>query len=293
MKASCEITPGPLRGAQSFTANIGQGGRLIEKNSHDQRDRTMILLDFDGVLMDSVAEVAVSAYNACTRRLVTTVEGLPGGLLNSFKRRRHLMQTPSEAIPLMSWCLEKNGALPGGDPGREGFARLCRSSPLSAEIRRRRFYRARQQLCDQSPGDFVRLNRPFQPLWDWLVKNQAVPFVLLTAKNRRAVLTLCRHFGLGIDAGDVYPGDGGVSKRANMEAIDRRFGAPGYLFIDDLLPNLMEVKAGFSGRKAALRLLLADWGYGPAEDAAAAAGEGIGVINQRAAIDILESACRS
>jgi hypothetical protein len=253
----------------------------------------MILLDFDGVLMNSVTEVAVSAYNACTRQLVTTVEGLPGGLLDSFRCRRHFMRTPAEAIPLMSWCLEKNNALSGEDLDQETFARLCRSSPLSAETRRQRFYEARKQLCDKNPEDFVRLNHPFQPLWDWLVRNRTEPFVLLTAKNRRAVLTLCSHFGLGIDAGDVYPGDGGISKSANMKAIDRRFRAPRYLFIDDLLPNLIELKKGFSGRRAVLKLLLADWGYGPAEDTAAAPGEGIQVIDQQGAIDFLEAARRS
>jgi len=252
----------------------------------------MILLDFDGVLMDSVAEVAVSAYNACTRQLVTTVEGLPGGVLDSFKCRRHLMRTPAEAIPLMSWCLGINNVRPGENLDQETFARLCRSSPLSAETRRRRFYEARQKLCDKNLEDFVRLNHPFQPLWDWLVRNRTEPFALLTAKNRRAVLTLCSHFGLGIDAGDIYPGDGGTSKSANMEAIDRRFRAPCYLFIDDLFSNLMELKKGFSGRRAVLKLFLANWGYGPAEDAAAAPGEGVRVIDQQGAIDFLQTACR-
>lgn len=252
----------------------------------------MILLDFDGVLMDSVAEVAVSAYNACTRRLVTGVAELPGGLLDTFKGCRHFMRKPAEAIPLMSWCLSRTSTSAGGDLDRETFERLCRSSPLPAETRRQRLFAARQDLTRKKPEAFLALNRPFQPLWDYLAKRGGAPPVLLTTKNREAVLTLCQHFGLAVDAGDVYAGDEGTSKTVNMEAVHDRFGASRYFFIDDLLPNLLEVKEAFRPPGVVLTLFLADWGYGTAKDAATAPRKGIRAIDQQAAMDLLETHCR-
>ncbi len=247
----------------------------------------MILLDFDGVLMDSVPEVAVSAYNACMDGLLTDVSALPEGLLETFRSCRHFMREPSEAIPLMTWCLDSLAHPSGPSLDAATFRRCCRSSPLPPDVRRQRLFAARKRLWRAAPGAFLSLNRPFQPLWDFLAHGRRRPFVVLTTKNRQAVLSLCRHFGLDIDAGDVYAGDGGSGKSTNMLSIHRRFAAPQYVFIDDLLPNLRQLRDGFRQPGVRLRLFLAQWGYGPDTDAEIAPQEGIAVIDPQGAIDLL------
>ncbi len=247
----------------------------------------MILLDFDGVLMDSLPEVAVSAYNACLDRLVTDVAALPGGLLEAFRRCRHFMREPSEAIPLMRWCLSSLSHPKCPRLDAVTFQRCCRSSPLPADVRRQRLFAARQRLWQAHPEAFLSLNRPFQPLWNFLSRRRHRAFVVLTTKNRRAVTALCRHFGLDIDSGNIYSGDGGTAKTTHMVTLHRRFAASEYVFIDDLLPNLRRLREGFRQPGVRLRLYRASWGYGPDTDAAVAGREDIVDIDLQGAIDLL------
>lgn len=248
----------------------------------------MVIFDFDGVLMDSMEEVAVSAYNACTAKLVTRAHDLPNGLLDKFRSYRSFMRTPAEAIPLMTWCLARANGSDGGDLDRGTFEQCCTTSPGSSRSRRRRFFEARQRLTEKNPSAFFSLNRPYQPLWGYL-SDYGKPIVILTTKNRQAVLKLCRHFELAINPGDIYSGDQGMTKTANMEVIHRRFEASCYFFIDDLRQNLMELKGGFVKEGVTLSLFLADWGYGTDEDAVFASTSGFGILDQKGAIDLLGS----
>lgn len=249
--------------------------------------REIVIFDFDGVLMDSVAEVVVSAFNACTQELFTSVHDIPDGVLNLFRHYRFLMRTPAEALPLMTWCLKRIKGSTAGDLDAESFSQLCKSSPLSAENRRRCFFSARQRMIEKHPSAFLSLNRPFQPLWNYLVDCSEKPIIMLTTKNRQAVLTLCRHFGLAINPENIFSGDRGTTKSANIEAIHLKFAASRYFFIDDLLQNLIELKNGFVKEGVCLSLFLANWGYGTAEDTVLTSRMGFKILDQEGAIDLL------
>jgi hypothetical protein len=45
----------------------------------------MLILDFDGVLINSLDEVALTAYNATTGKLVTSLADLPTALVGLFQ----------------------------------------------------------------------------------------------------------------------------------------------------------------------------------------------------------------
>ena len=67
----------------------------------------MILFDFDGVLVDSLNEVALTAYNAATGSLLTSLSEIPDAPIALFKRNRFHVQQIGDAITLMNWCIEK------------------------------------------------------------------------------------------------------------------------------------------------------------------------------------------
>ena len=68
----------------------------------------MILFDFDGVLIDSLNEVALTAYNAATENLFTSLSEIPGAAVALFKRNRFHVQQIGDAITLMNWCIERH-----------------------------------------------------------------------------------------------------------------------------------------------------------------------------------------
>ena len=66
----------------------------------------MLILDFDGVLINSLDEVALTVYNATTGKLVTRLDDLPTTLVGLFKRNRYHVQSIGDGILLMNWCLK-------------------------------------------------------------------------------------------------------------------------------------------------------------------------------------------
>jgi hypothetical protein len=132
------------------------------------------------------------------------------------------------------------------------------------------------------------LHHPYQPLWDQLIQRQKLAFVLLTNKNRDATLRLCRHFGLGIQAVDVYSGDRGTSKVENMRQIQERFGNQAFDFIDDSVKNLRDLEKSLNVGNKIIRLLLASWGYTGPRDEKIAQEYGYPVLNQKDLISLLD-----
>jgi hypothetical protein len=114
---------------------------------------------------------------------------------------------------------------------------------------------------------WLSLNRPFQPIWQQVAENHRKEPVILTNKNREAVLIQCRHFGFKISDDNVYSGDEGVTKIENMTCIMQRFAGANYVFIDDSVKNLREIDETFNREKDSVSLILATWGYTGPDDA--------------------------
>ena len=73
----------------------------------------MLIFDFDGVLMDSVGEVALTTYNTATGSLCASLDEVPQGVVPLFRRNRFHVQQIGESISLMDWCLRSPSAAAG------------------------------------------------------------------------------------------------------------------------------------------------------------------------------------
>jgi FMN phosphatase YigB (HAD superfamily) len=241
----------------------------------------MLILDFDGVLINSLDEVALTAYNATTGKLVTSLADLPTALVGMFQRNRYHVQSIGDGILLMEWCLNYY---------RSASEKLLNPHEYEATISDRtlRIYETRGRFIAKDPECWLGLHHPYQPLWDQLIQRQKLAFVLLTNKNRDATLRLCRHFGLGIQAVDVYSGDRGTSKVENMRQIQERFGNQAFDFIDDSVKNLRDLEKSLNVGNKIIRLLLASWGYTGPRDEKIAQEYGYPVLNQKDLISLLD-----
>ncbi len=230
----------------------------------------MIIFDFDGVLINSVDEVLVSAF--CTLSGVITAElsALPPDYIALFRKYRFLVQSASDIPVLAKWCLTQRsdaGALP---LSKKEFLGLLESDPIAAQTRREQLFSIRNEIVEQFPEAWVNLNKPYQPLWKSLQRRSSDPLIILTHKNCTAVVDICRHFALKVDPANVYSGDRGHSKIENLKAIHQRFGRNAQTFVDDNVHNLIELQQGFPDFTD-LSLALALWGYVGSADVALAA----------------------
>ena len=248
----------------------------------------MLIFDFDGVLINSLDEVTLTAYNTTTGKLFTSLADLPTALIELFQRNRYHVQSIGDAILLMNWCLNnyRNRSEKILDPHE--YDNLISDAAVSVADRTNRIYETRRQFIAKDPECWLVLHQPYQPLWDQLIRREKYVFVILTNKNRDATLRLCQHFGLGIHAVDVYSGDHGTGKAENMRQIQKRFADQLSGFIDDSVKNLREIENSLNAENKTIRLLFASWGYTGPRDEKIAQEYGYRVLNQKNLIALLD-----
>jgi phosphoglycolate phosphatase-like HAD superfamily hydrolase len=248
----------------------------------------MLIFDFDGVLINSLDEVTLTAYNAVTGNHVTSLAELPAALVGLFQHNRFHVQAIGDAILLMTWCLNNYRNQPLQILNPHEYETLICGAKVSTIDRTLRIYETRSQFIANEPECWLALHQPYQPLWGELVQRPKYVFVILTNKNRDATLRLCQHFGLNIQATDVYSGDHGASKVENMRQIQKRFADQLFYFIDDSVKNLRKLENSANVENKMIRLLLASWGYTGPHDEKIAQQYGYPVLNQKKLITLLD-----
>jgi FMN phosphatase YigB (HAD superfamily) len=240
----------------------------------------MLIFDFDGVLINSLDEVVLTTYNAAAGSLCTSLAQVPVDLLQMFKNNRFHVQPIGDAIALMNWCLANRQRDLNKILTREEYQTITQGSDMALTDRTNLIYDTRKRFIEKDIARWFTLHQTYQPLWDELIRRKNHPFVILTNKNHDATLRLCRHFGLNIDAKDIYSGDNGVTKIENMLRIQERFGQQQFFFIDDSVKNLQELDHHFNRDKKVLSPALAAWGYTGAQDERIAQESGYPALQQ-------------
>ena len=248
----------------------------------------MLIFDFDGVLINSLDEVTLTAYNTATGNRVSSLADLPTSLVGLFQHNRFHVQAIGDAILLMSWCLNNYRKKPEQILNPHEYEALISDATASITDRTLRIYETRSQFIANDPECWLALHQPYQPLWGELIKRQKCVFVILTNKNRDATLRLCHHFGLNIHAVDVYSGDHGTRKVENMQQIQKRFAGQLSGIIDDSIKNLRELENSLNGGNKMIRLLFASWGYTGPRDEMIAQEYGYPVLDQKDVIALLD-----
>ena len=227
----------------------------------------MLIFDYDGVLMDSVREIAVTAYNTLNGKIATRLDQIPAGARELFFRNRFHVQPIGDGLPFMRWCLETGPNDPAKLLSNKEYEAIIARSDEPVAQRTTRFFQTRGKFKAMDMAAWLALNAPFQALWWRLSEVPPERVVLLTNKNREATITLSRHFGLKIQDANVYSGDDGTTKIENMQRIMQRFEAAAYTFIDDSLKNLVELDQYFNREQTVINFILATWGYVGPDDA--------------------------
>ena len=238
----------------------------------------MLIFDYDGVLLDSVREIAVTAYNMLKGTIVTRLDQLPQNALELFLRNRFHVQPIGDAPVLMHYCLEIGEVEPDKLMSPEEYDKIIKQVDEPVAVRTTRFFETRNLFKARDLKAWTELNAPVQPLWQIMIEQPTEDLVLLTNKNREATISLSKHFGLTISNDNIYSGDLGTTKIDNMTQIMQRFGKPTYEFIDDSVKNLREIDEHFNREEKTISLIFAAWGYTGPDDARTAKDFGYRVV---------------
>ena len=238
----------------------------------------MLIFDYDGVLLDSVREIAVTAYNMLEGTIATRLNQLPQNALELFLRNRFHVQPIGDAPVLMKWCLEIGESDPDKLLNPAKYDEIIQQVDEPVAARTTRFFETRNLFKAKDLKAWTELNAPVQPLWQIMAEQPTKNLVLLTNKNREATISLSKHFGLIISDDNIYSGDHGTTKIENMTRIMQRFKKPAYAFIDDSVKNLREIDEHFNKEEKTISLIFATWGYTGPDDAQAAKDFGYQVV---------------
>lgn len=259
----------------------------------------MFIFDFDGVLMDSLDEVAVTAYNASKlvdeetlADLAFKVEYPGSSFIKIFRTYRYIVQPAGEFIPFARLCkahLDGTTSL-STENIEENFSHFQNKELLSLEHLTELFFKTRNLIVSDNPIGWIEMNNPYWAIWNALKEIPVQRRVLLTNKNLSAVQSLAKHFGLQLLDNNIYSGDKGRTKITNLKQLDQDFSERSYSFIDDSVKNLLDIKNSL-GSSLPLKLYLASWGYIGPKSIELATASNIEVLSQDILLDMLKGGC--
>jgi len=240
----------------------------------------VLALDFDGVISDSAPECFVVALRAYLELCQDAGWGAGGGAISQSLAEVSTAPGPTpdrvRTLPCYQRFLE---LMPLGNRA-EDFAVALRAIDADAEVVdqrgydrfkarlsrdflaafHERFYAQRIAWSEADPEAWNAMTRPY-PEFLALLRRRAGDSVLAlaTAKDRRSVGILLRHYG----AADLFADEllldkeAGVSKRAHLQALRARTSCQfdDITFVDDKVNHLDDVVS------LGVRCALAAWGY--------------------------------
>ena len=122
---------------------------------------TLIALDFDGVLCDSAAETAASAWK-CARELwpdLLTTELVPCEIVEQFLQVRPWLETGWQSVLMIRMLLEKLPMTAFREELEFHYERLMRKTGLDAASLIRKFAESRDEWIRRDPESWLKSHR--------------------------------------------------------------------------------------------------------------------------------------
>lgn len=213
----------------------------------------LLCLDFDGVICNSMNECMLVTFNAYSGACYTSLDALPAGYRETFRRYRYLVRDPGEYFLLAD--MFHRGA--GIDETR--FADVVSQEAFRCRDFKVKFFAARHELRNRSLRTWLELHPPYKRFVDF-IKQVSVPIDIITTKDEESVSLLLREYAVHDKVGHVFGQEAlavyGGKAGAIREACRRSSIAPGEVaYLDDHLQHLADV------RETGVKLWYATWGY--------------------------------
>jgi len=214
----------------------------------------MIALDFDGVIADTLEQIAIDAYNAYktifkikkpSLTLKDYRKTITPSFMEGFRSMMSFSRAPGHVVAIIH-AMEHQAII----ADQKDFDRYLEHLPhkdWADELFRQRYIFQKQEGWQ----DMV---HPFPGVVAFMKLKKAA---ILTNKDRKTVKLILDHFNVSFQESHIYGKDISTDKREKLGLIAKDFSCEisGITVIDDNLANLIELKG------LGARCFLASWGY--------------------------------
>lgn len=239
-------------------------------------DTDVLALDFDGVIVDSIEECLVVAYNALAihQRKTERVAGLDeldAESVEEARRIRNFIRHGQDYV-FIHYALQQKISI-----GNQGdFDRfLGENEFLNAEFRRL-FYAERERFLNDEPARWLALNPFYRGMREFVAAFQAKErFYIITTKLKENVQAIFEGAGINFINENILSADQKLSKPRIISQLLNKHHLPAaaFHFVDDQVDTL--IKAQVTG----VNLYLARWGYNNDDQVQKAGNERLCVLS--------------
>lgn len=235
----------------------------------------LLILDFDGVIIDSIEECLVVGYNAAMTYLqrperISSLQDLTPEQAERLRRLRNFIRTGEDYVYLALADIYQQDI-----SNQDQFDRFCAAHQDLQPLLRRLFYQTRQDFLANTPELWLQLNPFYAGMQSFLSRHKDHPSTLiLTTKKLLYVQVILDQAQIYWPPERLCTVDKGIDKIDVLKQLidERRLASWQVHFVDDQVDTLLKAKVTGVG------LYLARWGYVNAEQLAQAQEAAIPVL---------------
>ncbi len=237
--------------------------------------KPILILDFDGVIVDSTEECAVVAWNAWLKYnhqpgSVRLPEQIPDSPLNKLRYLRNYVKTAGEYLVIFN--SDKNGV---DVDSQTDYDKIVADAGKDISDFASYVFSERETLRQNEHNHWVNLHTIYSGVGNQLKKIwDHFDVYVVTGKDKETVLTFYKALNLPLKKEHVFDKDAGKQKLQIIRDLAGEKGVPlsKVVFVDDNVMHLLPLK------NAGCRVLMAEWGYHTDEHLVIAKSNGMRLI---------------
>ena len=218
----------------------------------------ILALDFDGVVIDSIEECLVVAYNALAihqgkPNRIRQIDELGEDIILEARRIRNFIRYGQDYV-YIHYALQQNVSI----KNQQHFDRfLAEQESLNSEFRQR-FYAERARFLSKEPETWLALNPFYDGMRKFLEKYQTKErLCIITTKLKENVEAIINASKIDFNPMNILSADQKLSKSQLISKLLSKYhlNPSSFHFIDDQVDTLIRAKP------TGVNLYLAQWGY--------------------------------
>ena len=223
----------------------------------EARSIRLLALDFDGVIVDSVLECAVVAYNGYhafqgNASRIKSPQEIPTETLSKFRLLRPYIRSGEDYLYLFQALDEDTTFATQAEFDKFHDTHLDRK-----ESYYQLFYTERSRLIETNKPSWLKLNPLFPNMADFLKGFDPDNIYIITTKAILYVVEILQAYGITLKSDHLYQAVDGITKSEIIVFILTKYSIPvaQFHFIDDHPRTVLDVAA------TGMNSYLAGWGY--------------------------------
>ena len=229
-------------------------------------------LDFDGVICDSVGEIAITGWRAAGRLWGDMPKVVPQSMIDRFRLVRPIIETSYETILAIRLLYLDETIEAFYSDYDNNLQAVFQQAQTTVDDLKKLFWETRDDWIDTDSTDWVYMNPLFAGVATKLrTLGQQCPWYVVTRKQERFVKQILKANAIELADERIFGLDRNMSKVEVLKGLLKTHPNETIYFVEDRLPTLLTVLK--NAELASVKPIFALWGYNTVEDKARAAGQ--------------------